>query len=197
MLPAQHMGPPRPAAHSELGANVPWSSGKTVAAQIAETVSVPDGLNYLGSRGQVGTGSLAGIPERGRTIGGTPTGLVPTQFVSEVSPSSVLEGQMVRVPAATPTTVTLGFKGHVREPLAVTESPHPHRAREWAWRAANIERLRREFLDQWIVLEDEEIVAHGADPVELVNAARRRGIRVPYVFRIEEEAKPNTSFLGL
>jgi hypothetical protein len=85
------------------------------------------------------------------------------------------------------------FFGRIRSDVARVK---PRRSKEWGWRKANAERLRREFLGQWIVLEGEEIIATGSDPVPLVVEARRRGIRSPYIFRVEGEAGPRTSFLG-
>jgi len=39
------------------------------------------------------------------------------------------------------------------------------------------------------VLEGEEIIAYGRDPVELVSEAKRRGIRVPYIFFVETQTE--------
>ena len=71
------------------------------------------------------------------------------------------------------------------------------RAREVAWRRANTEELRLRFLGQWIVLEGTEIIANGPDPAVVVETARQRGIRSPYVFRVETAKAPRTSSLGL
>jgi len=41
------------------------------------------------------------------------------------------------------------------------------------------------------------IVAHGSEPVAVVNEARARGIKVPYIFSVEPKRKPNEGYLGL
>lgn len=75
------------------------------------------------------------------------------------------------------------------EEKAVSDfSPLLHRSRELEWRRTHGETLRT-FPGQWIVLEGEEIIAHGRDPVELVSEARRRGIRVPYIFFVETQTE--------
>ncbi len=60
----------------------------------------------------------------------------------------------------------------------------PHRARELAWRRNN-EGTLAQYAGEWIVLEGDEIVAHGQEPTQLVTEARAKGIRVPYVFFVE------------
>lgn len=59
-----------------------------------------------------------------------------------------------------------------------------HRSRELAWRNTHMGTLRA-FSGQWVALEGEEIVAHGSDPVGVVNEARRAGVALPYVFYVE------------
>jgi len=63
-----------------------------------------------------------------------------------------------------------------------------HRRRELEWRRTHGERLQT-FSGQWVVLEGEEIIAYGRDPVELVSEAKRRGIRVPYIFFVETQTE--------
>jgi hypothetical protein len=58
------------------------------------------------------------------------------------------------------------------------------RSRELAWRRAN-EPILRSMAGEWVVLEGEELIAHGPDPQPLVQDAKRRGIRVPYLFFVE------------
>lgn len=58
-----------------------------------------------------------------------------------------------------------------------------HRTRELEWRRTHGEVLRN-FAGQWVVLEGEEIVAHGKDPQQVVVEARAKGIRVPYIFYV-------------
>jgi hypothetical protein len=76
-------------------------------------------------------------------------------------------------------------------------SSQGRRSQELAWRKAHTDYLRQAFLGQWVVLEGDRIVASGPDPVEVVKRARTLGIRSPYIFRVEGQARPRTSSLGL
>ena len=69
-----------------------------------------------------------------------------------------------------------------------------HREREQAWRRSNPE-VVREYAGQWVVLEGEEIIGHGAEPAKIVQEARNRGIRSPYVFFVEPSGYEITSCL--
>jgi hypothetical protein len=60
----------------------------------------------------------------------------------------------------------------------------PHRHREIEWLRTHTAELRS-YVGEWVVLEAEEIVAHGADAQTVVAEARRRGIKSPYVFYVE------------
>ena len=70
-----------------------------------------------------------------------------------------------------------------------------HRARELEFRNSHPEAFQP-FAGQWVVLEREDIVAHGHDPVLVVAEARSKGVRIPYVFRVEEQGD-DTSWIGL
>lgn len=58
------------------------------------------------------------------------------------------------------------------------------RSRELAWRRAHEDVLRR-LAGDWVIVEGEELIAHGPDPVRLVADAKARGIQIPYVFFVE------------
>lgn len=70
-----------------------------------------------------------------------------------------------------------------------------HRVRELKFQESNPEALRP-FIGQWVVLEGESIMAHGSDPVRVVADARSLGVRVPYVFYVEE-LKDDSVWIGL
>jgi hypothetical protein len=53
--------------------------------------------------------------------------------------------------------------------------------REQAW----IDAHRDEYLGQWVAVEGDSLVAHGANPREVYLAARDSGIEVPYLVRVE------------
>jgi len=73
--------------------------------------------------------------------------------------------------------------------------PLRHRQREHAWLRTHGDVLRA-YAGHWLVLEGEEIIAHGDDPAELVTQARDRGIRSPYVFFVEPP-QPGVVKIGL
>jgi len=78
--------------------------------------------------------------------------------------------------------------------LGITEKRHSHsdakgvmggyRTRELEWRGTQAEALRG-FSGEWVVLEGEQVLAHGSDPVLVVTQARALGIQMPYVFFVE------------
>jgi len=70
------------------------------------------------------------------------------------------------------------------------------RERELRWIETHREDLRK-LVGQWIVLENETIVAHGRDPVEVVREARRKGIRTPLVYRVKESRAKGVVDIGL
>jgi len=75
------------------------------------------------------------------------------------------------------------------EPDPAQPSPKPvasgHRSRELEWCRTHAEVLRQ-FAGQWVVLEGEEIIAHGEEPLQIVAEARAKGIQVPYIFYVED-----------
>jgi len=99
--------------------------------------------------------------------------------------------------AVTVSDSPLGSVGEsVAEPRP-TSVPRPLRLRqrEQEWCRTHGEVLRG-YEGQWIVLEGEEIVAHGDDVTRLVEQARDRGIRSPYVFFVEP-TEPGVVKIGL
>lgn len=74
-------------------------------------------------------------------------------------------------------------------------APANHRVRELKFQESNPAALRP-FIGQWVVLEGESILAHGSDPVRVVADARSQGVRVPYVFYVEEP-KDDSVWIGL
>ena len=43
------------------------------------------------------------------------------------------------------------------------------------------------YLNQWVCLEGEELISHGADGREVYRKAREAGIKAPFIHYIEEE----------
>ena len=72
----------------------------------------------------------------------------------------------------------------VKEPIQEERVQTAYRSQELEWRRTHREVLRT-FAGEWVVLEGEAIIAHGSDPVQVVAAARAKGIKVPYLFYVE------------
>lgn len=73
--------------------------------------------------------------------------------------------------------------------------PSPFRKRELEWRRTHAEVLKS-LENEWVVLEGEEIIAHGDDPVRVIEEARSKGIRTPYIFFVEPQSEDFVS-IGL
>jgi hypothetical protein len=73
----------------------------------------------------------------------------------------------------------------------------PRRAQEIAWRQANTQLLRDRYADRWVALEGDAIIADGGSAAEVVSAARRKGIQLPYIFRVTEERNGDVGFFGV
>lgn len=53
------------------------------------------------------------------------------------------------------------------------------------------------FIGEWVVLEGASIISHGMNAAIVADEARARGVKVPYMFRVEPKLKPNEGYLGL
>ncbi len=71
-----------------------------------------------------------------------------------------------------------------------------HRQRELEWIESHADEMRR-LAGEWVVLEGDELVAHGKNAARVVASARRRGIAVPFVFFVEPPAVGATAHFGL
>jgi len=69
------------------------------------------------------------------------------------------------------------------------------RNRELEWRRSHVETLRS-LENQWVVLEGEQVVAHGKNPVQVINEAKSKGVRTPYIFFVEQKTE-NVVTMGL
>lgn len=49
---------------------------------------------------------------------------------------------------------------------------------------------RQSYLGQWVCLDGDRLIAHGADAVKLYKEAREKGVEVPFVEHITEENEP-------
>lgn len=85
-------------------------------------------------------------------------------------------------------------------PVRSTVGPDPerlsiHRRRELEWLRTHGDVLQA-CEGEWVVLEGETLICHGRDALAVVGEARRRGIRVPYVFFVEPRER-GVAQLGL
>ena len=71
----------------------------------------------------------------------------------------------------------------------------PRRHKEKAWRRAHETELES-YAGQWVVLEGEMIVAHGTKPAEVLECAKSKGVRIPYIFYVEK-LEPDVAIMGL
>ena len=58
------------------------------------------------------------------------------------------------------------------------------RESEVRWLQAHAHRLQVEMPGHWIILEGEDLVAHGVDFFAALEEARRKGVEIPFVERI-------------
>lgn len=61
------------------------------------------------------------------------------------------------------------------------------KAKKW------IEENREKYLNQWVCLEGDRLIAHGTDGREVYRKARAAGIEIPFIKRIIEEPE---AFVG-
>jgi Family of unknown function (DUF5678) len=59
----------------------------------------------------------------------------------------------------------------------------PYRHRELEWLRTHKEALQK-LAGQWIVVEGEEIITSGDNPLHVVAEARAKGIQIPYVIHL-------------
>jgi len=64
--------------------------------------------------------------------------------------------------------------------------PTPRRTRELHFRETKRD-LFISLAGQWVCLEGETVVAHGSNVAKVVEETRRRGVQVPYIFRVSDE----------
>lgn len=81
-------------------------------------------------------------------------------------------------------------------PMGQSAAPPHHRSRELNFCAAHPE-VFADLADQWVAVERETILAFGFDLVRVVREAREKGVRVPFVFRVERAREANWGRLGL
>ncbi len=71
-----------------------------------------------------------------------------------------------------------------------------YRHRELEWIETHVEQMRH-LAGEWVVLEGEDLIAHGKNASRVVASARRKGIKVPFVFFVESPDAGPTAHFGL
>jgi len=84
--------------------------------------------------------------------------------------------------------------GAVRKRQDVVRSTH--RQREFEWIETHTDEMRR-LAGEWVVLEGDQLVAHGKNAARVFATAKRKGIAVPFVFYVEPPAAAGTVHIGL
>ncbi len=70
-----------------------------------------------------------------------------------------------------------------RVPLPV---PYKDRSREYEW----LKEHAREYAGQWVALEGDRLIAHGANAAEVFAAADASGVERPFLLRVEDPDGP-------
>lgn len=94
-------------------------------------------------------------------------------------PSAILERILEEVKRLTPDE-----RRELREALAQEPLPAPTyntHEREHAW----VECHRDEYLNQWVALDGDRLLAHGRDARQVYLTALEAGVRAPYMTRVE------------
>jgi hypothetical protein len=53
------------------------------------------------------------------------------------------------------------------------------------------------LIGEWVAVEGQTIIAHGFDAPEVVSEAKRKGVKVPFVFRVESKVENDEGMIGL
>jgi hypothetical protein len=72
---------------------------------------------------------------------------------------------------------------------------HGFREVEGRWMNSHPEELRK-CAGEYVILEGTEIIAHGTEPVKLFEIAKRRGVKVPFIFFVPPPLPKNTVWIG-
>lgn len=59
-----------------------------------------------------------------------------------------------------------------------------HKAQEW------VRQNREKYMNQWVCLEGDKLIAHGEDGLEVHRKAKEAGIQVPFLHHIVDESLP-------
>ena len=69
-----------------------------------------------------------------------------------------------------------------KEKLKKYEIERFRKAQEW------VHKNREKYMNEWVCLEGDKLIAHGADALEVHRKAKEAGIEIPYLEHIVEES---------
>ena len=75
------------------------------------------------------------------------------------------------------------------DPNGDTQPAYKTNEQERSWINAH----RDEYLGQWVALDGDHLIAHGADARTVYQAARAQGVEIPYIDRVEPQVE---AFMG-
>jgi alpha-D-ribose 1-methylphosphonate 5-triphosphate diphosphatase PhnM len=73
-------------------------------------------------------------------------------------------------------------KNAEKEKLKKYQIERFQKAQEW------VSKNREKYMNEWVCLEGDRLVAHGADALEVHRQAKEAGIEIPYLEHIVEES---------
>ena len=73
-------------------------------------------------------------------------------------------------------------KDEKKEKLKKYEIERFQKAQEW------IHKNREKYMNEWVCLEGDQLIAHGTDALEVHRKAKEAGIEIPYLEHIVEES---------
>jgi hypothetical protein len=65
---------------------------------------------------------------------------------------------------------------------------HIDRSREMNWIATH----RQEYSGEWVALDGDRLIAHGADPMSFKDKVRSEGVKRPFIVHLYEEPEAFT-----
>jgi hypothetical protein len=90
--------------------------------------------------------------------------------------------------------IAMARTGAARKRQEVVRSTH--RQREFEWIETHADEMRR-LAGEWVILDGDQLVAHGKNATRVFATAKRKGIAVPFVFYVEPPAAEGTVHFGL
>lgn len=87
--------------------------------------------------------------------------------------------------------------GKLREVIDEEEQAKRAKDEKLNWRLARYKKARQwldehseEYMNQWVCLEGDRLIAHGTDGLEVHNKAKAAGIESPFLHHIVDESLP-------